>query len=218
MDAQLTYSNLNSKGLREYTQNGIRSRAGIYLGQSPIHNRNEALVLNIHTGYVSPQFHVKFDETFRTVHQEKWNATWLTSTGFTKQTNRVSQEEDTKTPGKHRKALEHQPVPNEEIRDHPGKRQMVVVTVNGPTRHMMSLAPERQVPANPVSYIPRATVPDEHLVASERPPDPNVMPITTRSGRLVKPFPRLINLMMLELVSSNKRQMNVEGNSLALPL
>ena len=31
-----------------------RSRAGIYLGQSPIHNRNVALVLNIHTGYVSP--------------------------------------------------------------------------------------------------------------------------------------------------------------------
>ena len=34
-----------------------RSRAGIYLGQSLIHNRNVALALNIHTGYVSPQFH-----------------------------------------------------------------------------------------------------------------------------------------------------------------
>ena len=31
-----------------------RSRAGIYQGQSPINNRNVALVLNIHTGYVSP--------------------------------------------------------------------------------------------------------------------------------------------------------------------
>ena len=59
-----------------------RSRAGIYLGQSLIHNRNVALVLNIHTGYVSPQFHVKFDVSFRTVLQDKWNATWLTSTGF----------------------------------------------------------------------------------------------------------------------------------------
>ena len=35
-----------------------RSRAVINLGQSPIHNRNVALVLNIHTRYVSPQFHV----------------------------------------------------------------------------------------------------------------------------------------------------------------
>ena len=41
------------------------------------------------------------------------------------------------------------------------------------------------------------------------------MPITTRSGRLVKPVPRLINLMMSELVSTNKRQMNVEGELLS---
>ena len=42
-----------------------------------------------------------------------------------------------------------------------------------------------------------------------------MMPITTRSGCLVKPVPRLINLMMLELVSTNKRQMNVEGELLS---
>ena len=92
---------------------------------------------------------------------------------------------------------------------------MVTVTVNSPTRHMMSLAPERQVPANPVSHIPLATDADEHPVTSERPPEPNVMPITTRSGRLVKPVPRLINLMMSELVSTDKRQMNVEGELLS---
>ena len=174
-----------------------------------------ALVLNIHTGYVSPQFHVKFNKAFRTIHQDKWNASWLTSTGFTKRTNKVSQDEDSKTTGKQRKTLEHQPVPNEEIRDHPGKRQMVVVTVNGPTRHMMSLAPDGQVPANPVSHIPLATDADKHPVAAERPPDPNVIPITTRSGRLVKPVRRLINLMMSELVSTDKRQMNVEGELLS---
>ena len=36
------------------------------------------------------------------------------------------------------------------------------------------------------------------------------MPITTRSGRLVKPVPRLVNLMMSELVSTTKKPMNVE--------
>ena len=193
----------------------VRTRAGIYLGQSPIHNRNVALVLNINTGYISPQFHVNFDETFRTVHQEKWNATWLTSTGFTKQSNRVSQDEDTKTPGKRRKTMEHQPAPNGEIRDHSGKRQMVAVTVNGPTRHQMSIAPERLVPANPVSHIPSATDADEHLVASAKPPESNVTPFTTRSGRLVNPVPRLINLMMLEFVATAKRQMNIEGELLS---
>ena len=77
-----------------------RSRAGIYLGQSPIHNRNVVLVLNIHTGYVSPQFHVKFDKAFQTVQQDKWNTTWLTSTRFMTRTNKVSPNEAIKHSGK----------------------------------------------------------------------------------------------------------------------
>ena len=173
-----------------------------------------ALVLNIHTGYVSLQFHVKFDEAFQTVQQDKWNATWLISTGFTTQTNKVPPNEAITPSGKRRKTQEQQ-IPNGEIRDHPGKMQMVAVTANGPTRHMMLLAPEQQVPANPASTIPPATVADEHPVASERKPQPNMTPITTRSGHLVKPVPRLINLMMLELVSTTKGKMNVEGELLS---
>ena len=91
---------------------------------------------------------------------------------------------------------------------------MVAVTSDGPTRHTMSLALEQQAPANPVSTIPPATVADELPVASERKPQPNVIPITTRSECLVRPAPRLINLMMSELVSSTKRQMNVDGELL----
>ena len=45
----------------------IRSRLGIYLGMSPHHARSVALVLNLETGHVSPQFHVKFDSKFETV-------------------------------------------------------------------------------------------------------------------------------------------------------
>ena len=59
---------------------------------------------------------------------------------------------------------------------------MVAVSGNGPTRHMMSLAPEQQVPANPASTIPPAMVADEHPVALERKPQPNMIPITTGSG------------------------------------
>ena len=44
-----------------------RSRVGIYLGRSPQHSRSVALVLDIETGFVSPQFHVKFDPTFQTL-------------------------------------------------------------------------------------------------------------------------------------------------------
>ena len=93
---------------------------------------------------------------------------------------------------------------------------MVAVTADGPTRHTMSLALEQQkAPPNPVSTIPPAMVADELPVSSERKPQPNVIPITTRSGCLVKPVPRLINLMMLELISSTKRHMNVEGELLS---
>ena len=44
-----------------------RARLGIYLGPSPSHARTVALVLNPHTGHVSPKFHVKFDDFFETV-------------------------------------------------------------------------------------------------------------------------------------------------------
>ena len=193
-----------------------RSRAGIYLGQSPIHNRNVALVLNIHTGYVSPQFHVKVDESFRTMLQDKWDVTWLSSTGFTKPSNRISHDEDIKTPGKCRKSAERQPVPNGEIRDHLGKRQMVAVTAKDPSRHQMSSAPKQQRPANPASHLPRGTVADEQPVAPEKAPNSKVMPpTTTRSGRLVKLVSRLIDLMMSELGSIRKSHRDNEGKLLS---
>ena len=44
-----------------------RSNAGVYLGHSPEHASNVALVLNLTTGHVSPQYHVVFDDNFSTV-------------------------------------------------------------------------------------------------------------------------------------------------------
>eukprot|EP00978_Attheya_sp_CCMP212_P008541 scaffold20015_cov47-Attheya_sp.AAC.1 len=43
------------------------ARVGIYLGMLPQHTRSVALVLNVKTGLVSPQFHVEFDDLFKTV-------------------------------------------------------------------------------------------------------------------------------------------------------
>lgn len=44
-----------------------KCRLGIYLGFSPYHASNVALVLNPSTGLVSPQFHVTFDDDFSTL-------------------------------------------------------------------------------------------------------------------------------------------------------
>ncbi|KAL7462348.1 hypothetical protein ACHAXS_002729, partial [Conticribra weissflogii] len=44
-----------------------QARLGIYVGRSPSHAGNVALVLNPNTGLISPQFHVVFDDDFTTV-------------------------------------------------------------------------------------------------------------------------------------------------------
>ena len=44
-----------------------RSRIGVYLGHSPFHAGSVALVWNPTTGYVSPQYHVVFDDDFTMV-------------------------------------------------------------------------------------------------------------------------------------------------------
>ena len=63
-----------------------RARLGIYLGQSPVHSRTVALVLNPITGHVSPQFHIKFDDAFATVSAEycptPYPMQWRSLAGF----------------------------------------------------------------------------------------------------------------------------------------
>ena len=43
------------------------ARLGVNLGPSPSHARNINSVMNLHTGYISPQFHCRFDDFFETV-------------------------------------------------------------------------------------------------------------------------------------------------------
>jgi hypothetical protein len=63
-----------------------RSRVGIYLGRSPQHAQSVALVLNLTTGLVSPQFHVTFDPTFQTIrkqfHEDPPKLQWQIKAGF----------------------------------------------------------------------------------------------------------------------------------------
>ena len=63
-----------------------RARIGIYLGRSPKHSQNVALVLNINTGRVSPQFHFKMDPMFHTVknatRQERVQSKLQEAAGF----------------------------------------------------------------------------------------------------------------------------------------
>ena len=58
-----------------------RSRLGIYVGRSPFHAGNVALVLNPQTGYISPQYHLVFDDNFSTISNLRSGTTpsdWIT--------------------------------------------------------------------------------------------------------------------------------------------
>ena len=63
-----------------------RSRIGLFLGWSPRHSRKVALVLNLKTGHVSPQFHVVFDDLFETLRPSAGNSPpkslWQEKAGF----------------------------------------------------------------------------------------------------------------------------------------
>jgi hypothetical protein len=44
-----------------------RAQMGLYIGRSPSHAANVALIFNPRTGHISPQFHIIFDDDFMTV-------------------------------------------------------------------------------------------------------------------------------------------------------
>jgi hypothetical protein len=61
----------------------VRARVAIYLGSSPQHARTVGLVLSLTTGLVSPQFHVKYDESFSTLRNNAMpKLMWQQLAGF----------------------------------------------------------------------------------------------------------------------------------------
>ena len=69
--AYVLHSGLQGGGGKRPNKWVRRSRIAIYMGTSPRHARSVALVLSLSTGYVSPQFHMKFDDFFETVQDPK---------------------------------------------------------------------------------------------------------------------------------------------------
>ena len=69
-----------------------RAHVGIYLGRSPLHTRNVELVMDLQTGLVSPQFHIRFDSSFHTTKDIKVKSMWQNKAGF----ERPSKEEEEK--------------------------------------------------------------------------------------------------------------------------
>ena len=76
-----------------------RARLGVYLGPSPNHSRTVHLVLNLRTGHVSPQYHVKHDDFFETITNKNSNfdspePTWKRLSRFVKNGHKKSSDSE----------------------------------------------------------------------------------------------------------------------------
>lgn len=62
-----------------------RARLAVYLGPSAQHARSVGLLLSITTGLVSPQFHVRYDDSFSTLRESRVpRSEWQTLSGLEK--------------------------------------------------------------------------------------------------------------------------------------
>jgi hypothetical protein len=150
-----------------------RSKVGVYLGQSPQHSRSVALVLDLQTGLVSPQFHVKFDSTFQTLRTSFGNdipaSKWLEACHFRKK-ERTPMRRTQPRRSKRRKGTE------EEVR----------------ALELARTAPPKKPPENQEEEEEEdepSTSLEESIAATQR---------TTRTGRRTKAPDRLITALEAE--------------------
>jgi hypothetical protein len=78
-----TYVLTNHDGLHN-SKWDPRARIGIYIGPSPKHARSVHLILNPSTGLTSPQYHVRFDNLFRTTTNMHVRFNWKERCHFVK--------------------------------------------------------------------------------------------------------------------------------------
>jgi hypothetical protein len=91
------------------------TRLGVNLGPSQSHACNVFLILNLHTGCVSPQFHCRFDDFFETVKHGGPNvgipSVWQQLAGLVAATHRPSMEFHDNSRNKFRHASQPDAVP-----------------------------------------------------------------------------------------------------------
>jgi hypothetical protein len=149
-----------------------KARIGIYLGSSPRHSRKVALVLNLQTGHVSPQFHCQYDDLCDSLRPSAGNpvpqSRWQERAGFVL-TEGVPISESRALPMA--PLLDHsQPIPlveqpDEQVRETTGDHHQPIQGDVGEDDH--------EVAAIPPLFVPPAAV-------------------STRSGRTVRRPTRLI--------------------------
>lgn len=154
-----------------------RARMAIYLGASPQHASTVGLLMSLTTGLVSPQFHVRYDDTFQTLRKPSYvvPSLWQRLAGF-KKTKKIP------------KGANDDPIaviPNNENRDQNTTRQ---VNINDdPIFQQADVQPAYE----DIGEIDQQMEIPEVLNIIHPPPYPQGqevhVPQTTRSGRVSVP-------------------------------
>lgn len=157
------HSELQSGNRRSKHKWGDRAMISINLGPSPRHGKSVNLLLNVTTGIITPQFHVKFDDAFDTcrkgsdVHLPK--SLWQQKTYFRQ------------TPAAPTPPVEREPRTT---------RSSAPIGGHSPTSQL-----PQPVQAPPPADAPETTVPEG---ASPSPAPATEPPVQwTQTGRIVKP-------------------------------
>jgi hypothetical protein len=167
-----------------------RSRVAIYLGLSPRHARSVALVLSLTTGYVSPQFHLKFDDFFETVQQTDSlpHSDWQQLSRFTGSEKILSPSQSASHQGDSRPPIGGTSTP---------PRNQVRFDSAHQNGSSVGGASDPEEGDGELPHLP--TGPHPHEVPPDEPPDEPVDPerhrhpaSTRRSSRLPRPPRRLI--------------------------
>jgi hypothetical protein len=161
-----------------------RSRVGVYLGMSPEHAGNVALVLNLKTGHVSPQYHVIFDDTFSTldyIRSEDQPPNWVDLAKYHYQSF-------IDTP--------HSPHLMEEWTASQPRvvtfdEDPIFIDDDGGSDTDSSSAPAHEPIADPIPAVDPSTEPSVNPPPSLEQPDPQ--PALRRSTRLRRPTQRLVD-------------------------
>lgn len=168
-----------------------RAIIGVYLGRSPIHNQNVALVLSLETGNVSPQFHVTFDPSFHIAKEEKWESLWQTKTGLLGKREPVASEAD-------KQAGHKRPTVLPTNAESHGRKRRRASRIRGdvmpPQREAAPIQREQDTDTNP-AQDDNGPAPATHESSQSEP----LVNRTTRSGRAVKPPSRFVEGMEAEL-------------------
>jgi Reverse transcriptase (RNA-dependent DNA polymerase) len=163
-----------------------KARVGIYLGTSPRHARSVALILNLSSGHVSPQFHVKYDDLFETLRPSAGNvlpeSRWQAAVGLanTKKLGRRGSSPDAETAVIPESEQVHWVESGPPIHSDRAEHEQ-------PTEGQHEGTPHETSNGDPTPM--EAAVPD--MAESPEPTAARAQPqVTTRSGRVSRPTTR----------------------------